>query len=92
MACAAGESRSVTMAIALLSRKAQLKFVDATHEVVTHVPTAYPHPYVLASAAFHCGQPFRAKELQSVYASVADQPPYPWSIELIHEAAERVYL
>jgi hypothetical protein len=89
ISCAAGQSRSVTMAMALLSRKAHLKFVDAAHEVVARVPTAYPHPYILASAASLCGQPFRAEELQSVYASVAAQPPYPWSPALVREAAER---
>jgi len=88
ISCAAGQSRSVTMAAALLNRNARLKFVDAVHEVIARVPGAYPHPYVLASAAFLCGQAFSAGELQSVYASVAEQPPYPWSPELIHAAAK----
>jgi hypothetical protein len=91
ISCAAGQSRSVTMAVALMSRKGRLKFVDAVYEAISRVPGAYPHPYVLASAASLCGQPFEAEELQSVYASVADQPPYPWSPELIREAADGVY-
>jgi len=91
ISCAAGQSRSVTMAIALLSRKARVRFVDAAREVVTRVPGAYPHPYVLASAASLCGQPLRVEQLQSVYASAAEQPPYPWSPELIREAAEQGY-
>lgn len=91
ISCAGGQSRSVTMAAALMSRKARLKFVDAVYEVITRVPGAYPHPYVLASAASYCGQPFRFAELHSVYASVAEQPSYPWSSELIREAVEQVY-
>ena len=91
ISCAAGRSRSVTMAIALISRNTRLKFVDAVYEAIARVPGAYPHPYVLASAAFFCGQPFQVEELQTVYASVEEQPPYPWSIELVREAAEQVY-
>lgn len=91
ISCAAGQSRSVTMAAALVSRKARLRFLDAVNEVVARVPGAYPHPYVLASAAALSDQPFRFEELNSVYAGVKKQPPYPWSIELIREAVELVY-
>jgi hypothetical protein len=91
ISCAAGQSRSVTMAAALLCLKARLKFVDAVSEVITPIPGAYPHPYVLASAASYCAQPFQFEALQSLYASIAEQPPYPWSRELVREAAEQVY-
>ena len=79
------------MAAGLLTNSAQVKFIDAIHEVVTRVPGAYPHPYVLASAAALCGQPFGIKELTRVYTSVAQQPPYPWSLELMRDASERKY-
>jgi len=91
ISCAGGQSRSVTMAAALLCLKTQLKFVDAVHEVIVRVPGAYPHPYVLASAASLCGQPLHYEELHRVYASVAEQPPYPWSSELVREAVEQIY-
>ena len=51
ISCAAGQSRSVTMAIALLSRKDGLSVLDAAHDVIARVPGAYPHPSVLNSAA-----------------------------------------
>lgn len=89
ISCAAGQSRSVTMAIALLSRKGGLSFLDAAHDVIGRVPGAYPHPYVLASASMFAGEPLQVQELQSIYAAVPHQPPYPWSLELLHDAALR---
>jgi hypothetical protein len=86
ISCAAGKSRSVTMAIALLKLKGGLKFLQATNDVIGRVPEAYPHPYVLASAARFCGEPLQLEELRSIYESVP-QPRYPWSLELIDEAA-----
>jgi hypothetical protein len=87
ISCAAGRSRSVTMAIALLSRKGGLSFLEAANEVISRVPDAYPHPYVLASAAFFSGEPLQLEQLQSLYAAVRNQPAYPWSLELVHDAA-----
>jgi len=87
ISCAAGQSRSVTMAIALLARKGGLSFFDSTREVIRRVPGAYPHPHVLASAARLSGAPLSADELETIYAAVPKQPPYPWSTELIREAA-----
>ena len=89
ISCAAGQSRSVTMAIALLSRKDGLSVLDAAHDVIARVPGAYPHPYVLSSAAVFSGQPLPLSELQGIYAAVRNQPPYPWSLELLHDAALR---
>ena len=89
ISCAAGHSRSVTMAIALLSRKAGLSFIEATRDVIRRVPGAYPHPHVLASAARHSDAPLRSAEMEAIYAGVADPPRYPWSVELIREAAGR---
>ena len=91
ISCASGHSRSVTVAVALLRKKAQPRFLDAVYEVIARVPGAYPHPYVLASAAAFSGQPLQLEELQSVYAAVKEQPPYPWSIDLLREAARAVY-
>ncbi|OGA16697.1 MAG: hypothetical protein A3I63_00845 [Betaproteobacteria bacterium RIFCSPLOWO2_02_FULL_66_14] len=91
ISCAAGQSRSVTMAIALLHAKSGLGFVDAATEVISCVPGAYPHPCVLASAAAHSGQRQRCEVLQWIYSSITKQPPYPWSPELIQQAAEKNY-
>ena len=89
ISCAAGQSRSVTMAIALLNWKGGLSFVDAAHDVMGRVPGAYPHPYVLASASLFAGEPLPLSELQGIYAAARNQPPYPWSFELLHDAALR---
>ena len=91
ISCAAGQSRSVTMAIALVSRKARMPFLDAALDVIAHVPGAYPHPSVLASAAAFSGQPVQFEQLLKVYAAVQRQPPYPWSTDLLREAAGRIY-
>lgn len=87
ISCAAGQSRSVTMAIALLNRKGGLTFLEATRDVVDRVPGAYPHPHVLASAARFSGEPLQFEELRGIYESVRSPPRYPWSLELIDEAA-----
>jgi hypothetical protein len=89
ISCAAGRSRSVTMAIALLSRKGGLSFLEAANDVIGRVPDAYPHPYVLASASLFSGEPLDLEQLQSIYAAVRNQPAYPWSLELVHDAALR---
>ncbi|HEV8096364.1 MAG TPA: dual specificity protein phosphatase [Burkholderiales bacterium] len=89
ISCAAGRSRSVTMAIALLNRKGGLSFLEAANDVISRVPDAYPHPYVLASAARFSGRALEFAELQSVYAAIPKQPAYPWSLELVQEAASR---
>jgi hypothetical protein len=89
ISCAAGQSRSVTMAIALINRKGGLNFLDAARDVISRVPGAYPHPDVLASAARFSGRPLQFAELQSLYAAIQNQPAYPWSLELLQEAALR---
>ncbi len=86
ISCAGGQSRSVTMAIALLKMKSPLRFLDATHEVMSRVPGAYPHPHVLASAANYCGETLQFEELQGFYTAATIQPPYPWSDDLLREA------
>ena len=89
ISCAGGHSRSVTMAIALLRTKGRIPFLVASHEVIDRVPEAYPHPHVLVSAARFCGEFLSFDELQSVYARVKIQPPYPWTADLLREALRR---
>jgi len=92
ISCAAGQSRSVTMAIALLARKAGPGFLEAAREVIRAVPGAYPHPHVLVSASAFCGQLLQLQELQDLYGSVAVPPRYPWSPELLQQAAAQQYV
>ena len=89
ISCAGGQSRSVTMAIALLCTKSQLGFLEAVYDVMSRVPEAYPHPNVLVSAAKYCGEPLQLDELRDVYASVPNPPPFPWSIDLMREALNK---
>ena len=90
VSCAGGASRSVTMAIVLLSLKAGVTFLSATAEVIEKVPDAYPHPLVLLSASCLCGEPLTLAELRRVYASAQEQPPYPWSEELLKHAVKQM--
>ena len=91
ISCAAGQSRSVTMAIALLSDKGRMAFVDAAIDVIRHVPDAYPHPYVLASAAAYSDKPLHLDALQGIYESLTWRPKFPWSHELLRSAVEQTY-
>jgi hypothetical protein len=91
ISCAAGQSRSVTMAIALLARKSGQPFLAVAQDVIARVPDAYPHPYVLVSAAAFCNQPLRLEELEQLYAAAPNQPAYPWSRELLSDAASLIY-
>ena len=89
ISCAGGASRSVTMAIAMLTLKADVTFLSATAEVIEKIPEAYPHPFVLVSASLLCGEPLTLSELRRVYGSVRVQPPYPWSEDLLGSALEQ---
>jgi len=80
------------MAIALIARKAGPSFGDAAREVIRAVPGAYPHPHILVSASAFCGPPLQLQELQGLYAAVPVQPPYPWSPELLQEAAAQAFV
>ena len=86
ISCAAGESRSVCMAIGLLFLKGGSSFLDACKEVFSKVPTAYPHPNTLVSLANHCGIQIDLSELKSIYANIVIQPPFPWSDDDINDA------
>src|SRR5258706_3710950 len=63
ISCAAGRSRSVTMAISLLASKGGLSFLEAANDVISRVPDAYPHPYVLVSASHFLGEPLCLEQL-----------------------------
>ena len=86
ISCAGGQSRSVTMAIALLCIQSGSRFMGSVLEVMSRIPDAYPHPHVLVSAAKHCGDPLHLHELESIYAQVQKTPPYPWPAELMQDA------
>jgi hypothetical protein len=86
ISCAGGQSRSVTMSIALLCRASSSSFLDSVYEVLSRVPEAYPHPHVLVSAAYYCDSPLQLDELMRIYGSIQVKPPYPWSIDLMQEA------
>ena len=49
ISCTAGESRSVAIAIGLLSLKTELDFIGSCELVFQKMPSAYPHPQVLVS-------------------------------------------
>jgi hypothetical protein len=87
VSCVAGQSRSVTMAVAMLARRSGRPFVEVAREVVAAVPSAYPHPRLLVSAARHCGQPIDLAELRTIFESVRVQHRYPWPDTLLEEAA-----
>jgi hypothetical protein len=55
VSCAAGESRSVSMAIGLMTIKGEMPFAAACKLVFSRVPRAHPHPITLISVAKYCG-------------------------------------
>ena len=86
ISCAAGESRSVTMAACLLALKTDAGFYGACEEVFTKVPGAYPHPNNLVSAANYCGVIFNFNQLKELYLKIPIQPPFPWTDDILKEA------
>ena len=90
ISCVGGQSRSVTMSVALLSTTSHSDFLHSVHDVLSRVPEAYPHPHVLVSAANHCGKLLQLDDLRLIYANARYQPPYPWSIDLMQEAINAV--
>jgi len=89
ISCAAGRSRSVTMTIALLHRRAGQPFEEAIREVLAKRPEAYPHPDILLSAARYCGETLSFGQLRRLYDEAPVQPPLPWPDELLQEALGR---
>jgi hypothetical protein len=90
ISCAAGASRSVTMASALLTLKAGVAFPDAVAEVMAKRPEANPHPVVLASASVLCGQPLTLGELRQVYKSQPLPRRIYWAEEMLKEAIKQI--
>jgi len=89
ISCAAGRSRSVTMTIALLHRKAGQPFEDAMREVLSKRPEAYPHPDILLSASRYCGERLGFARLRRLYDEAPIQPACPWPDDLLQEALGR---
>lgn len=67
VSCAAGQSRSVSLAIGVLIRQESSSLVDAAHEVIASVPRARPHPLVLVGVARACGLDPELAELRAIY-------------------------
>jgi len=91
ISCAMGRSRSVTMASTFLCKNEGCDFVTTTLEVVDTVPNAYPHPYLLVSAAVYCGEMLSVENLTTIYSAVKNQPSYPWQDDLIEQAVKYKY-
>ena len=90
ISCAAGISRSVSMAAALLALKGGANFLDAIDEVMAKRPEANPHPSVLASASMLCGQPLTLMELRRVYASQPLPRRLSWPEPMYRTAIEQI--
>lgn len=96
VSCAAGRSRSPTVAMGILARQEHLSFAEAFREVIGALPGASPHPLVLGSLARLLASPLEATLLADLYAEadhvVACTLPWeqsvPWEDELISEAVE----
>ena len=86
ISCAAGESRSVTMAACLLTLKTDTGFSRACKEVFTKVPGAYPHPNILVSAADNCGVLLDFDQLKGIYLNIPVQPPFPWANNILKDS------
>lgn len=90
ISCAAGESRSVSIAIALLALSENASFLTVATEVISKIPRAYPHPVTLASAAALAGFPaFSAEDLSEAFRHSYPQPQFPWPDDLIRGAIEQ---
>lgn len=86
ISCAAGESRSVSMAVGLLFLKAGLPFSDACESVFLKIPGAYPHPKTLVSVAVFCGVNLDMETLRKIYDKIEFPPPFPWENTDLAEA------
>lgn len=86
ISCTGGASRSVAMAIGLLSLKTYIGFLNTCEEVFSKIPGAYPHPKVLVSVANYCDFAMDFNTLKGLYLKIRFQPPFPWSDELLKES------
>jgi hypothetical protein len=86
ISCAAGESRSVSIAIGLLTLKKEISFVDSCKLCFSAIPPAYPHPQTLISVARYCDCRLNLNELREIYGFIKMPPPFPWSENDLIEA------
>ena len=89
ISCAAGESRSITMAACLLTLKTDAGFSRACKEIFTKVPGAYPHPNILVSAANYCNARVDFNQLKEIYSNIQIQPPFPWPDDVLMESLKQ---
>ncbi len=92
ISCAAGESRSVTMAACLLTLKTDVGFSLACEEVFAKVLGAYPHPNILVSAACYSGVILDFDQLKEIYLKIPIQPLFPWSNDILKDSLNIVEL
>ena len=86
ISCAAGESRSVSMAAGILYNKTDLTFMDSCVEIFAKIPTAYPHPNTLVSVADYFNVATDVKYLKEIYSRIRVQPPFPWKEDTLLES------
>jgi len=66
ISCAAGESRSVSIAICATSLFESMEFYDACKVVFKAIPRAYPHPNPLVSVGKCVKSEIEGKKIQSL--------------------------
>jgi hypothetical protein len=86
VSCAAGESRSVSIAIGILKLKTELSFRDACKLCFSKIPSAYPHPQTLISVAKYCNYKVDVNQLQGLYNLIQIPPLFSWADREIAEA------
>lgn len=86
ISCAAGESRSVSVAIGLVTLKTELTFMDACEKVFSAIPPAYPHPKTLVSVAEYFDYTLNLDQLNKIYNTILVPPPFPWTKAELVEA------
>jgi predicted phosphodiesterase len=86
ISCAAGESRSVSIAIGLFTLKTGMTLTDACKVCFSAIPPAYPHPQPLISVARYCSCRLKLNELREIYKLILVPPPFLWSENDLIEA------
>lgn len=86
ISCSAGESRSVSIAIGLLTLSAQISFIEVCRKVFSVIPNAYPHPRTLLSVASYCKRTLKMEQVIEIYEKLVNQPPFPWRPSELEEA------
>ncbi len=89
ISCAAGQSRSVSLAIGALIQAEGLPLLAACEEVFRAIPGAYPHPRVLVSVARRCGTEVDLLLLEAIFDSptlTLDPLAIGWPQSLLEES------